>query len=384
MEEHLRIMKDSDSVILARVPGPHGTSAGVVGCPNALEEARRLFAAHRELRSLPAGRNWRRAVLKQEIEAGLRRTGLSPLEGDALFFRSCVLADGSPEQAIGDLRKWLGQPDSVETDRRRGGGRLIVVGDLLLKLGQFDDAAYAYRLIDDPSQAIRDRLAVALVCAEVIRGSGPEALARAAVAGCQLAPASPWPPLLAALGFVIALQGDDAIAHVEAAERRGASEAACRSLRAVCDALGKAAVAQEGDPTARGLATTGAEVVLRLLCGPGATPDRLQDFIRATGEGWIDLCPTDPEPTARLLLAAWCDEGNWDKAVSFADRLVQSGCPWAARLATLVRLRGPGASRARRNGGGGTLTATPGGNSPSANPGMMIAETRWKSSSIIA
>ena len=217
-----------------------------------------------------------------------------------------------------------------------------------MKLGQFDDAAYAYRLIDDPSQAIRDRLAVALVCAEVIRGSGPEALARAAVAGCQLAPASPWPPLLAALGFVIALQGDDAIAHVEAAERRGASEAACRSLRAVCDALGKAAVAQEGDPTARGLATTGAEVVLRLLCGPGATPDRLQDFIRATGEGWIDLCPTDPEPTARLLLAAWCDEGNWDKAVSFADRLVQSGCPWAARLATLVRLRGPGASRAEK------------------------------------
>jgi len=220
-----------------------------------------------------------------------------------------------------------------------GGGRIIFVGDALWRLGQFDEAIRAYELASaSRSLQAHERLALALVNAEVRRSAGLDAISRAVGRAVELAPTSPWPQLLAALGLLMAGEVEATMSHLDAAAACGAPESICRGLRAVCTALSGRAVLAEEDLVALHL-TVVADAIVRLVCDEGTEPARIEAFVRAFGDEWIAWCPTDPQRTARRLLAAWCDRGNWDEVLEYVDRLERSALPWAKELAALVRVR---------------------------------------------
>jgi hypothetical protein len=305
--------------------------------PEALQWARKLFAAQAELGNLPSGSGWRQATVQATRDQALQRLSSIPLIGDALFFRAAALCDTQPDRALKDLQTLLRQRTWLEQQQRSGGGRLLALGDLLLRLGRVDEAVHAWERGGD-SAAIRERCAVALVSARLRDGRALDRLEEAVERAAALAGASPWPHLLAALGLLAAGRADEARARVEVAEQHNAPPALCRCLRALATRSIAEAVLEERDLSALQLSPE-VDAVLRVLCGPGTEAARLALFVRILGERWLALCPTDPAASARRLLAAGCDDGNWPEALAFARTLTTVNQPWATELATLVRLR---------------------------------------------
>jgi hypothetical protein len=111
-----------------------------------LREARGCWAAQRELGELAPGHYDRRVVLEQRLTSSGQAVRRASLSGTALFFRALALCAAQPERAVGDFLALLQQRAWVEAEQRVGGGRLICVGDQLLRLGEVAEAARAYEL----------------------------------------------------------------------------------------------------------------------------------------------------------------------------------------------------------------------------------------------
>gem|GEM_PF-3191720 len=304
-----------------------------------LLEARQLFAAGCELRSLAAGQNWRRSVLEQRAERLRRQLSDVPLGAGAMFFRAAAMMETAPQRAVKDFQTLLRRRAWVEAERRAGGGRIVCTGDALLSLGQVEEAVRAYRLADaDAAPGVKERLAVAAVYAEVTRRSGAAAIAGEADRAMDSAPGSPWPQWMAALGLLMA--GERETAAQRLATGPDAPELIKRCLQAVCAALSGAG---DGSVTDEELATLKAppetEAIVRLLCGAGDEIAKCEALIESLGEAWIERCPADAQLVARRLIAAWRDEGDWDRALGLARQLERSGQAWAKEMAALTRVR---------------------------------------------
>lgn len=301
-----------------------------------LREARRLFVLRRALESLAGGQTGLRAQWRQMLKHGCREIIKHAAAGQAAFFRAAAMMDLFPKRAVRDFKALLQQRDWVEEERSAGGGRLIFVGDALLRLGQAEDALQAYELARGaPLIEVKERQAVAMVYSAVMRRAEPAAISSAADRAADLAPSSPWPPMLAALGMIIAGEAEAAASRIAVARERGAPESACHYLQSMSSALSGAssedlpALALPDDPDA----------VVRLLCGIEPAPERIDALTRTMGKAWMARCGADPYFVACQLLAGWCDEGRWDEAMKCADGLLQSGLQWAADLAALTRVR---------------------------------------------
>jgi tetratricopeptide (TPR) repeat protein len=303
-----------------------------------LQETRQLFAARQELESLPAGKSWRRDVLRQRLERGRTELGNIPLVGDALFFRANAMQAMQPDRAIKDFETLLRRRAWVEAECRVGGGRIVYVADALLRAGRVDDAIRGYELVRaSRGTEVDERLAVALVLKEILHHAEASAITRAAERATVLAPTGPWPQLLAALGLLIMGDVSSARSRLDVAETRGAPEGVCRCLRSTC------AVASSGTATLTDeeLNTLPGEVgaVVRFLCGAEPETARIKKYANKLGETWLAHCPTDPSLTARRFLAILFDEGRWEEVMRFADILARSEQPWAKDLAALARVR---------------------------------------------
>ncbi|MGE0129094.1 MAG: hypothetical protein AB7U82_13530 [Blastocatellales bacterium] len=308
-----------------------------------LLEARQLFAAGGELRALAAGQNWRRGVLEQRAERLRRQLGEIPLGADAMFFRAVAMMDAAPHRAIKDFQTLLRRRAWVEAERRAGGGRIVRAGDTLLSLGQVEEAIRAYRLVDsDSTPGVKERLAVASVYAEVMRRSGATAITGEADQAMDLAPGSPWPQWLAALGLMIAGESEIAMKRLAASvnEDADAPELIRRCLQAVCAALSGAGDDSMTDEELAALnMPPETEAVVRLLCGAGDEIARIEALVESRGEAWIERCPVDAQSVARRLIAAWREQGDWDRALELARQLERSGQAWAVEMAALTRVR---------------------------------------------
>lgn len=304
-----------------------------------LREVRHLLVTRRELDALGGNQSWLRSVLQQRLKRGCYAIGKLSLEDDALFFRAATMVDVFPRRAVRDFQSLLRQRNWVEKERRAAGGRLIFAGDMLLRLGRPADAVNAYNLAGpSPTSELKERLAVAGIYAAVARQADASFIAEAIRRAETLATVSPWPRMLAALGLLLAGDAQSARTHVTAAAERGADASLCRQLQTMCDSLEGAAVMPEGDLTAlqqvddpRGIA--------RLLCSLAVDDARGAALERALGAGWLHGYALNPYVTSSRLLAAWCDESNWDRALQFADELAQAELAWATELAALVRVR---------------------------------------------
>ena len=309
------------------------------GRDKAVQETRRLLAAHRERAGLGTGQSWRRDILTQRVDRASRELGAIHLIGNALFFRAAAVLDASPDRAARDFEALLRQSSWVEAERRVGGGRLVFAGDALLRSGHVDAACRAYRRASDtPSAELVERLAVAGVYAEIVHRSGPEAIANAAARAADTAPASAWPQLVAAVGLLTDMDAGGVRAAAAAAESRGAPEPVLRLLRAVCDVLAGAAPAVTDDDLAALRLPAGAAAIIRFLCATGMDTARVTALITALGDQWIVHSPVDPAALARRLAAALCRAGTSPAALEHADRLERSGQDWAMALAGHVRV----------------------------------------------
>lgn len=304
-----------------------------------VRESRRLFAAHRERTGLGAGKSWRRDILTQRLDRASRELGAVPLIGNALFFRAAAVLEAWPDRAARDFEALLRQSSWVEAERRVGGGRLMFVGDALLRLGHVDAAIRAYRRASEtPSLGLLERVAVAGVYAEIVHRTGREVIANAAERAAENAPTSAWPQLLAAVGLLTVVDAERARAAVAAAESRSAPEPVLRLLRAVCDVLaGAATIVTDDDLAALRLPSESAAIV-RFLCGSGTEAARVAALVTALGDQWMVHSPVDPAAMARRLAAALCRKGTSHAALEHADRLERSGQDWAIALAGHVRV----------------------------------------------
>lgn len=310
------------------------------GQPRTRQEARRIFAAHRELQSLPAGQAWRRELVTQQLERGCHEIGTIPMPGQEMFFRAVAVMDTLPERAARDFQTLLQRRAWIEAERRVGGGRIVFAGDALLRLGRPQDAIHAYELAGDlPLPEVQERLAATFVCAEALRQAEPAAISSAADRALSLAPTQPWPQLLAAVGLLIAGDASAASLRLDAAEERGAPQTACRCLRSLCAAASGTPTTVPGEDLAALRLPGQAKAMVDLLCGAGPEASRIETFVHALGKEWLAQCPTDPARIARRLLATWCDDGKWDEVFKFAEELARSGEAWAVELATLARVR---------------------------------------------
>jgi tetratricopeptide (TPR) repeat protein len=303
-----------------------------------LLEARQFFAAYRETKSLANTQGWKRDLVKQRFERWLHELGSIPLAGDAMFFRAVAVTDVLPERAMKDFLTLLRRRAWVDAEDAAGGGRIVCAGDALLRFGQIQDAIRAYETaVSSQSPEVKERLAVALVYAEVSRSAEPKFLADAADRARELAPASPWPQILAAMGLLMAREPKLALARLEAAETCGGPEPVCRCLRSLCSVVSGAPATMTDDELTALRLPEKADAAINFLCGTGPELARMEAFVRVFGEAWIAHCPIDPALMARRLLAAWCDHGKWDVALKFADGLVRSGEIWAKDLVLLMR-----------------------------------------------
>ncbi len=305
-----------------------------------LLETRQFFMAYQELKSLAATQGWKRDLVKQRLERWQHELGNIPLAGNAMFFRAIAVMDALPERAAKDFLALLRRRSWMEAETRVGGGRIVCAADALLQLGQVREAIHAYEIAAPSlSPEVKERLAVALVYADVLRQTEPKVIVNAAHRAQELAPISPWPQILAALGLLMAREPGLALAQLEAAEAYGAPEPVCHCLRSLCAVVsGAPATITDEERTALRLPQK-ADAIIRLLCGAGPEVARMEAFVRVFGETWIAHCPIDPDLMASRLLAAWCDSGKWDVALKFADELVRSGEVWAKDLALLTRGR---------------------------------------------
>jgi tetratricopeptide (TPR) repeat protein len=303
-------------------------------------EARRVFLAAREQKSLSPAKAWRRDVLEQRLRRGLHEIKAAALPADGLFFRALSSLESDASRAGKDLASLLRRRAWVDAEARSGGGRLIAVGDALLLLGEGDDALVAYeRASAQPDATLRERRAVAQVQRELRRGSSADALSRALEHARSLAPASAWPPLLGALAFALVGRAERTRAEAAAAEAAGAPIAVCRCLRALAEAAagqcgGEVAAA---DIDALGLPPAAA-ATLRLLLPCGSESEALEALRSTLGPRFLAECPRDPREAARRLLAARVEGGRVDEAVALATEFLSASEPWARQLLDLVRV----------------------------------------------
>jgi hypothetical protein len=304
-----------------------------------LLEARQLFAAVRESRSLAAGQNWRRSVLEQRAEKLRRQLSEIPLEADAMFFRAVATMDATPQRAVKDFQTLLRRRAWVEAERRAGGARIVCAGDALLSLGQAEEAIRAYRLVE-AAPGVKERLAVASVYAELTRRSGATTLDGEADRAADLAPGNPWPQWLAALGLLIAGEREIAARRLATTAATDAAQLIGRCLQAVCSALSGAGDDPMADQELAALKLPPeTEAIIRLLCGAGDEIAKCESLIESLGETWIERCPADAQAVARRLIAAWREQGDWDRALKLARQIERSGQAWAVELAALTRAR---------------------------------------------
>jgi hypothetical protein len=293
----------------------------------ALVWSRRSWTSLAELDTLPDGRGWRRSAVQQDQQQATQKVGAIPLTGDALFFRAAARTDARADGAARDAQTLARQRAWLDREAAVGGGRLLALGDLLLRLNCADDAVRVYQRAGSES-VVQERLAVARVLSATRNRQEHDAAA--------LALQSPWPHLLAAVGFLVAGRGDQGGQSATKAAQLGGPDLLCRGLAAVAARDGSSF--SDGDLMALKLpADVGA--VVRAACGLGGEVDRLAALARTLGDRWLTQCPMKPEAAARRLLSTWCDDGNWPEALAFADALGKSGQQWAVDVAVLVRLR---------------------------------------------
>ncbi len=306
---------------------------------NALRVARQMFVAQRELSQLAEHQTWRQGLAKQRLQQAGNEIGGVPLVADARFFRGLATTSSDPERAVKDLRTLSRSRTWVQAEQRAGGGRLLAVGDALARLGQTGDAVRAYALAAEASPATAgERLAVAAVYAAIGRAAASEEIARSADRADELAPNSPWPPLMTALGLLIAGDWDAAQPHLARAQERGAPEDLVRCLRCVSQGVSDPGTLSTDELADLGLPKP-IEALVHLAVGDRRDVRHLEAFAAYFGPGWIDAAPGDPAPLARRLLASLCDDDRWDDALAMTDDLVRSGRAWAIELAATVRAR---------------------------------------------
>jgi len=314
-------------------------AAAGAGLDKGQQESRRLFVAQRERSALSEGRQWRREILTHRLERVGRELSAVPLVGTAQFFRAAAMMESSPDRAAREFEALLHQSSWVEAERRVGGGRLAFIGDALLRLGRPAAAIRAYRRATDVLSAdVRERLAVASVCAEILQRRGSEAIASAVAQATEEAPASPWPHVIAAVGLLILVDAERARAATAEAGSRQAPEVVLQVLRAVTDALqGAPAVVTDEMLSALRMPAESAAAV-RLLCGSGPELPRLAGLFATCGDEWIVRAPVDPAVIARRFAAALCRDGRTEAALQHARVLERSGQAWAIALAGHIRL----------------------------------------------
>jgi hypothetical protein len=285
-----------------------------------LYDARRLFAARRELTNVSMSRAWDHDLAARSFESSLRQVTSIPMIGDGLFFRAWSLIDRDPPRAGRDFTTLLRQRTWVDTERSAGATRILVAADVLLQLGQLDEALTAYELLGSASEETRSRYAVALVYSKLRSHSPIDVLRQVSDHALELAPASPWPQLLSALGAVMCGNPEEASTRVAMAEGRGAPDKICRVLRA----LSGLSPLNETELCALHLPTR-AEATVRLLCGDQPDGVRVEAFAAAFGDQWTAFCPADVEWMGRVLVSALCDAGRWDEAERHANELARGG-----------------------------------------------------------
>lgn len=299
------------------------------GAGRTLMETRELFIARGQLSAPTSSGKWVREIVQRKVDRLTSRVGEGPLTGDASFFRSAALLNSEPGRALKDLQALRHRRAWQDAERSVGGGRLVFVGDALLRLGKPDDACALYRSMP----AFRERAEVASVYAALLRRESPEKLISAA-AEAQ----SSWPKLLVALALQIAGMAPAATDLLNSAPKEGAPPAVCDRLRALSDTITGAIQVDQEKLVALGLPLQVVAAVY-LAVGSDPEPTRAKAYVAALGSRWIEFCPLDPEKVARSLLSAWCAEGSWDDALKFAGELALSGQGWAEELSTLTRLR---------------------------------------------
>jgi hypothetical protein len=258
-----------------------------------------------------------------------------------MFFRAVAMMDAAPQRAVKDFQTLLRRRAWVEAERRAGGARIVCAGDALLSLGQAEEAIRAYRLVEaGAALGVKERLAVASVYAEMTRRSGATTLDGEADRAADLAPGNPWPQWLAALGLLIAGEREIAARRLATTAATDASQLIHRCLQAVCSALSGAGDDPMADQELAALKLPPeTEAIIRLLCGAGDEIAKCESLIESLGETWIEHCPADAQAVARRLIAAWREQGDWDRALKLARQIERSGQAWAVELAALTRAR---------------------------------------------
>jgi hypothetical protein len=227
-------------------------------------------------------------------------------------------------QALGKRRAWQEREQAV------GGGRLVFLGDALLRARRPEDAASVYR----PISSCAERATIASVYAGLRkRAPLPELVAAASGAA-----SSPWPKVLCALASLI--DGDPAAASttLRVATEQGAAAPVVGRLEAVAAALSAGVPLNRDDIGVVGLPSEVA-AALYLVHGGDPLPVRAAAWVTALGNRWIELCPVSPERVARSLLSAWCADSSWERALEFATGLERSGQAWGREVAALTKIR---------------------------------------------
>ena len=304
-----------------------------------LDLAQQLFMVTMELASPSVKDNWRREELQRKRQRIAQQIGDGPLVGEEAFLRGAAVIEENPDRTTRDFKTLLNRRNWVDAERSVGTNRFLFMGDVLARFGEANCAIRAYELASDvQSVDVSERLAVMQVRASVENTQNPKLISDAADRAFEVSPESFWPPLLAAVGLVIANDPNAARDRVDVAEKLGASPAPCKCIRALCDVLsGTPQTVSHDDLSAAG-ASPQTEAVLRLLTGPGEIGEKLKAFVEVLKDRWITICPIDPKVGASHILAALCQDGRWDEALNLAGVLGQTD-PNSANLAVMIQLR---------------------------------------------
>jgi len=263
-----------------------------------------------------------------------------PVVGSAVFFRGAAQSDKKPELGAKDFKRLSAMHSWGKRECRAGGGRLLYTGDALAGLGCATEAERVYKLASDAgSTEALERLAMTRLWKAAIARTGPAAVSTAAQEAARLQPSNPWPHVINAVGLLVLGDGSGAAGALTEAQKRGAPEAVCKCLGALCSTVsGRAERLSDRDIKALRLSPE-AESVLRLTVGEGEIAERLVEFMRVNGDAWASRCGADAEEIAAKALGDLCRAKRWGEALAAALAIERSGADWARRLAALARVR---------------------------------------------
>jgi hypothetical protein len=299
-------------------------SAGTAGgLPATLLKAREYFHVTRELAGLLPHQSWRRSLLLQKISRCRHDLGRAVLNGDALFYWAAGNCHDDPAEAVKGFRRLIRQRAWTEAQQRVGGDRLVIAGDVLLRQGDDAVAGHAYTLAHISGHPeVVERLAVA----KVMGGEKPE-----------IAAATWYPPLLAALRFAATDRMAEAAGALAAANALQAPEVLCRIVENIVTGSFLGSVLTEEDLAGLALPATLAPVV-RLLAGPGSLAERAAVYLAAHGLEWSRGCPLSPTILAATLAEHLCTLADWPRAMAAADGFLASGDPALHDVGLLLRV----------------------------------------------